>query len=129
PGYRPIHFVRTEFLDILRKVVRRPDVTLHVSNRCIDDSHLLDSLPTLFPQSIPTGAVSIAIASNVLWKRLQGQMGNRERDIFKKGAVGIFFRMVLEVFNRVIDDGDRGVVAAIGFDRRPRLTILRIPLY
>src|SRR5437879_2658026 len=81
------------------------------TSRSTADSELLHALPAVLAHRVPTADEFLAIASDVLRRRLQREVRHGEAQIFEERLRRVFLRVLLQTLDRVVGEGRRGVVA------------------
>ena len=89
------------------------------------DLQFLQPLPAFLAQRIPAGEVRLAVAGDVLGRRLQREVRRGEREVLEERLVGVLLGVFLQALDGVVGDGGGGVVAGLRHRRagaacRPR---------
>ena len=118
PGQRPVDFRRSECLQRLGKVVRRPHFRFHRRQPARHNPQALNSPPSLPADRLPPLAVFFPIPGDVCRRRVQREVGGRERQIMEERPVGVFLRVLLEATDGVVGNRSCCVVTGSRLDRR-----------
>jgi hypothetical protein len=117
---------RSEFFECVRKGIGWPKVALDGRERCPTDFEFLQPLPPSMPHHVPAGKILLVVASNVLGRRLEGEMRRGESKVLQKGLTWVFLGMFLQTLDGVIGDRGGGIIATLGLDSRQRPVVLRM---
>ena len=83
-------------------------------------------LPALRADGLPAVAIPLAVAGDVLRRRLQREMRRIEGEIEEERLAAVLRRMLRQVLDAVVGDGGRRVVSGPGLDRRQLPVVLEV---
>ena len=80
-------------------------------------------LPTRGSRLLPAIEISIAIAGDVFWQRVQRKVGSCERQVMEERLIGMVCGVVFQALHDVIGECGRRIVTGICFDGRQLVVV------
>ncbi len=123
PGQRMFHLARPERGEPFLLEIPRGKRRFERGQVAIDDAHPAEVLPAFLAFVVPALEKMVAVAGDILGRRMQREVRRDESEIREERLIGVLLRMLFQAIDRMIGDGGGGVVSTVFFHGRLALVI------